>query len=602
MIAEESADENQSVDTTNTVPMDIDEGLVCLDDEGKPQKKSVYLQKATSISKSSQSQIRVEKRQNSLKSISPEKTVSTTSEDTAAAGATPVKHGIFDGGAVAAKMADSVTHVVSEVPVRRACQILKINDLPHGRLLDVKEYKPYEPVEVSDRRSSSPIHKIPLETAVHRVGQSTPPKPSESAAVEPVKDAKRPHNNGWGWTRGKRRKTKKKNSSATDEELTENSDSDGSNNRQTISFEKTGSQYSDKGTDDEGDSGDGGVFSAWEAKAAAYAGTDVGSDADSMGSVSEKSDTDDEGTDDEDPSVKQARKINKALLGKKLRTQDAYLCMKKNAKAGLEENNKNKHITDLLQLLLDRYQDQNDHWRILAYRKAIRQIKECKRRITSGQEAAEMFSIGKKIAVKIDEIIRTGRLKKAENEPEEISTLRLFQKIHGVGKTTAERWYAKGYRTLDDLQQHAQLTKDQTLGLLYYDDLNEKMPRSEAKAIGAVVEEACQAVVPGLECHIMGSYRRGADFCGDVDVIVTHPDGVSQDGVLPQILEILRKKDGFLVADLTDGFSHSGTPLYKGICKLPESDKHRRLDILMVPYEELGAACMSLSFTLAFRV
>lgn len=39
--------------------------------------------------------------------------------------------------------------------------------------------------------------------------------------------------------------------------------------------------------------------------------------------------------------------------------------------------------------------------------------------------------------------------------------------IIGAGVETCKKWYAKGYRTLEDLP-HADLTKAQAVGLKYY--------------------------------------------------------------------------------------------------------------------------------------
>lgn len=42
-------------------------------------------------------------------------------------------------------------------------------------------------------------------------------------------------------------------------------------------------------------------------------------------------------------------------------------------------------------------------------------------------------------------------------------------------------------------------------------------------------------------CIACGSFRRGKPTCGDVDVLVTHPDGHSHQGVFNKLLNILHK-------------------------------------------------------------
>ena len=67
------------------------------------------------------------------------------------------------------------------------------------------------------------------------------------------------------------------------------------------------------------------------------------------------------------------------------------------------------------------------------------------------------------------------------------------------------------------------------------------MPRSEAEEIGNIVKQAACDVDPALECMICGSFRRGKSTCGDVDVLVSHPDGRSHQGVMSLLLAKLKE-------------------------------------------------------------
>lgn len=48
-------------------------------------------------------------------------------------------------------------------------------------------------------------------------------------------------------------------------------------------------------------------------------------------------------------------------------------------------------------------------------------------------------------------------------------------------------------------------------GLQYYDDLNTPVTKAEADAIGQIVEEAVQAVLPGVEITLTGGFRRSVE-------------------------------------------------------------------------------------------
>ena len=55
------------------------------------------------------------------------------------------------------------------------------------------------------------------------------------------------------------------------------------------------------------------------------------------------------------------------------------------------------------------------------------------------------------------------------------------------------------------------------------------------------VYEAALSLVPGVVAQACGSYRRGKETCGDVDVLVTHPDGKSHVGLFSKLLAKLKQ-------------------------------------------------------------
>ena len=81
---------------------------------------------------------------------------------------------------------------------------------------------------------------------------------------------------------------------------------------------------------------------------------------------------------------------------------------------------------------------------------------------------------------------------------EDTHSLKLFTDIHGVGPTTARLFlsqvffsififlifkFKKGLRTLEDLQTKANLTRQQKIGLKYYEDFKQRIPREEVSKI-----------------------------------------------------------------------------------------------------------------------
>ena len=60
------------------------------------------------------------------------------------------------------------------------------------------------------------------------------------------------------------------------------------------------------------------------------------------------------------------------------------------------------------------------------------------------------------------------------------------------------------------------------------------------------VRQAVSELDSGLEMVTCGSYRRGKSTCGDVDVLVTHPDGKSHVGVFSKLLNKLHDQGNYL--------------------------------------------------------
>uniref|UniRef100_A0A3Q1M4A8 DNA polymerase n=1 Tax=Bos taurus TaxID=9913 RepID=A0A3Q1M4A8_BOVIN len=248
-----------------------------------------------------------------------------------------------------------------------------------------------------------------------------------------------------------------------------------------------------------------------------------------------------------------------------------------------------------LEVLAKAYSVQGDKWRALGYAKAINALKSFHKPVTSYQEAFGIPGIGKRMAEKIVEILESGHLRKLDHISESVPVLELFSNIWGAGTKTAQMWYHQGFRSLEDIRNQACLTTQQAIGLKHYDDFLDRMPREEAAEIEQTVRKAAQALNPGLLCVACGSYRRGKATCGDMDVLLTHPDGRSHQGVFSRLLDSLRQQ-GFLTDDLVSHEENGQQQKYLGVCQLPgPGRRHRRLDIIVVPYSEL--ACALLYFT-----
>ncbi|XP_043703242.1 DNA polymerase lambda isoform X7 [Telopea speciosissima] len=84
-----------------------------------------------------------------------------------------------------------------------------------------------------------------------------------------------------------------------------------------------------------------------------------------------------------------------------------------------------------------------------------------------------------------------------------------------------------------------------------------------------------------------GSYRRGKATCGDLDIVITHPDGKSHKGFLTKYMKHL-KDIGFLREDLifsthSEEDPDSGVDTYFGLCTYPGRELRHRIDLKVYP-------------------
>ncbi|MBW0462407.1 hypothetical protein O181_002122 [Austropuccinia psidii MF-1] len=305
-------------------------------------------------------------------------------------------------------------------------------------------------------------------------------------------------------------------------------------------------------------------------------------------------------TEDEDhPAQVSAENINSSsVIEKKPHKKNTrYAC----DRPGGGKPNKigpNEDICNKLEQIIELYGgNPHDQFRILNLRKAIGILRAQTKRVDNLEVLNRIEGIGSKTAQKIYEIAHTGTHRRLQLATDEDICRKLFAGIHGVGDTLARKWYKKGLRTLEDVRERKagiQLSASQEIGLRFYQDLQEKIPRKEVELIFERITPIASKIDNKLQLYLMGSYRRGQETCSDIDIIVTRDDsdGYSHVDSL-QPLHSLLKQTGLVTFDLSlpKSFDKDNS-MFMGLCSLnqPGYEKQRRIDILGVPYQELGAA------------
>ncbi len=274
----------------------------------------------------------------------------------------------------------------------------------------------------------------------------------------------------------------------------------------------------------------------------------------------------------------------------------------------------NKDILQQLTILEKYYKQKGgkDRFRAIAYGKAKVTIKSLDFKIAKKHlsQLRKLPYIGKKIIAKIQEYLETGKIGKAE----EIKTLveekktgkeeiiDRFKRIWGVGPVKAQFLYNMGIRSLNDIKPEL-LTRQQKIGLRYYNDLLKPIPRSYIDIFRYVLEGSIIYEFPKAKYKIMiaGSYRRGLLQSGDIDCLLS-----SKDFTLAEFINRIRvggyspkKKKLNLIQEVLSMKSSK----FMGVAGCtagaagPRALRTRRirLDIEFVPKNEWGAA--SLYFT-----
>jgi DNA polymerase lambda len=92
--------------------------------------------------------------------------------------------------------------------------------------------------------------------------------------------------------------------------------------------------------------------------------------------------------------------------------------------------------------------------------------------------------IGEGIIKKVKELISEGTIKRFEfiDSDEKVKALDVLEGIWGLGPRGAEKLYAKGIKTVEDVRKNQHLLTDmQKIGLKYYEDFLKRIPRAEVE-------------------------------------------------------------------------------------------------------------------------
>lgn len=245
-------------------------------------------------------------------------------------------------------------------------------------------------------------------------------------------------------------------------------------------------------------------------------------------------------------------------------------------------------------------------FRARAYATVIRQLKERAEPVTSYEDIHHFQGVGEKIREKIKEIIETGHLRSAERVKETHATdaVDVLQHIYGVGPAKVRELIQQGIHTVEQLRGNLErnpqlLNEKQKIGLRYYEELLERIPREEMEAHRDLLPTYLPDEMKEWETEIVGSFRRGLSSSGDIDMLIKVPANVTNKTAKTLLAAyVLKMKEAGYIEEVLALGEHK----CMAICRL---GKARRLDLLLTPDEEYACAILyftgSDQFNVAFR-
>lgn len=271
--------------------------------------------------------------------------------------------------------------------------------------------------------------------------------------------------------------------------------------------------------------------------------------------------------------------------------------------ANFEEFPNNARICEQLEIVLTSYRTRRDTFRIIGYQKAISRIKALNFDVESMDDVERLrkeTNVGERIAEKVQEIVKTGTLRQAQEvlANSDLTALQDLCGVWGVGPVKALTLLARGIRNIADLRQAASedvglLDRCQTIGMRLYEDLLERLPRTYVAELEMYVRKIVRGIDEKLDIVVAGSYIRGKSFCGDVDILI-HGDARRLRNAFGKVKQAMRTS-GVLTDDLVDGDGK-----YFGVFRLP-GRKHGRIDLFAVPQEEFPYALLTYTGSAVFN-
>ena len=238
----------------------------------------------------------------------------------------------------------------------------------------------------------------------------------------------------------------------------------------------------------------------------------------------------------------------------------------------------NEKYIELLESLTNIMLKHGEQFRSRAYQKAQEIIMGYPKDILNPDDLKGHKGIGDTIMSKLKEYTQTGTLQILEKEKN--NPINILTDVYGIGPKKAEELVTKGITNITQLRKNPELLNDiQQIGLKYYEDVLKRIPREEIEQYKTILT---QIIKSPAQFEIVGSYRRGKETSGDIDIIITSP----LQSIFVKIIDELIKQR-IIVEVLSRGQTKCLV-----IAKIKQSTVYRRVDFLYTSQEEYPFAIL----------
>jgi len=181
----------------------------------------------------------------------------------------------------------------------------------------------------------------------------------------------------------------------------------------------------------------------------------------------------------------------------------------------------NQKFIEVLEKLSTIMLKKGEAFRARAYQKAQEFIMSYPNNITCLNDLIGKPNIGPAVLERLEEFIATGTLQIIEREKN--NPVNILSDIYGIGPKKAQELVEQGIKTIAELRinQDKLLNETQKVGLKYYEDILKRIPRQEIEEYNKLLKGIFTNNLKKASYEIVGSYRRGAENSGDIDVIIT---------------------------------------------------------------------------------